>query len=43
MAAIDNLGGNEASQYLTGYGLQVPHLIANRRHCIKAYIGCREP
>ena len=41
MAVIDNLQGDEATEYLQGYGLHVPHLIAIRRRRLKAYIECR--
>lgn len=40
MAALD---GDKVSQYLIGYGLQVPQIIVNRCRRIRAYIGCREP
>lgn len=41
-AIIDALQGVQVTDYLNGYGIAVPHLIAERLHVLKAYIGCRQ-
>ncbi|KAF8348892.1 hypothetical protein F5887DRAFT_540577 [Amanita rubescens] len=41
-AIIDALQGVEATDYLNGYGIAVPHLIVERLCILKAYIGCRQ-
>jgi len=41
-AVIDALQGIQATNYLNGYGLAVPHLVAERLRILRVYIGCRQ-
>jgi hypothetical protein len=38
---IDGLQGVQATDYLNGYNIAVPHLIDNRLNALKVYIGRR--
>ena len=38
---IEALQGVQATDYLNGYGIAVPHLVAERLRVLKAYLGCR--
>jgi hypothetical protein len=38
---IEALQGVQATEYLNGYGIAAPHLVAERLRVLKAYLGCR--
>ncbi|KAF8332441.1 hypothetical protein F5887DRAFT_996824 [Amanita rubescens] len=41
-AIIDALQGVQITEYLNGYGIPVPHLVAESRRILSAYLGCRQ-